>query len=187
MILKLASLEDTARLGRVLAGLVLEALEDARTAEPQAGFALLLQGDLGCGKTTLARSFVQALPGGSGAEVSSPSFTLCNVYPTRPQVFHADLYRAGPSPLPGEAAEALEREGEGCLLVVEWPEYLLPEDEPADALRLVFAGNSESAFDKPADACDKVRMLTLEAHGPCAARVLAGLAGALPPGSGQVS
>ncbi|MCR5257209.1 MAG: tRNA (adenosine(37)-N6)-threonylcarbamoyltransferase complex ATPase subunit type 1 TsaE [Desulfovibrio sp.] len=176
MILRLASLGDTARLGALLAGQVLEALAEQG---PDAGFALLLQGELGCGKTTLAASFVKALPGGEDAEVSSPSFTLCNVYPTRPQVFHVDLYRAGPGPLPDEAAEALEgRAGSGgAVLVVEWPEYLLPEDMPADAIAAAF----DLAFDKQGDACDKIRMLKLEAHGPCAARVLAGLGRALSP------
>ena len=178
MILRLAGLDDTARLGRLLAEAVQEAMAERR---PDAGFALLLQGELGCGKTTLASSFVRALPGGAEAEVSSPSFTLCNVYPTHPQVFHVDLYRAGPSPLPGEACEALDGgcggcgDGEGAVLVLEWPEYLLPEDQPADALRI--------AFDKQGDACEKARMLKLEAHGPCAARVLAGLGAALAPAS----
>jgi hypothetical protein len=63
------------------------------------------------------------------------------------------------------------------VLVVEWPEYLLPEDMPADAIAAAF----DLAFDKQGDACDKVRMLKLEAHGPCAARVLAGLGRALSP------
>ena len=161
MILRLAGLDDTARLGALLAQKVLE---------EGPGLAILLQGGLGCGKTTLARAFVQALPGGAEAEVASPSFTICNVYPTTPQVFHADLYRAGPSHLPDEAAEALD--GGNALLVLEWPECLLPQDMPGDALHI--------AFDNMGDACDKVRMLKLEAHGPCAARVLAGLAEALP-------
>ncbi len=180
MILRLESLDDTARLGRVLAEEVVNALAEQG---PDAGFALLLQGELGCGKTTLAASFVKALPGGEDAEVSSPSFTLCNVYPTRPQVFHVDLYRAGPSPLPDEAAEALEgRAGSGgAVLAVEWPEYLLPEDMPADAIAIAFDHPFDPAFDKQGDACDKVRMLKLEAHGPCAARVLAGLGCSLSP------
>ncbi|MBQ2475644.1 MAG: tRNA (adenosine(37)-N6)-threonylcarbamoyltransferase complex ATPase subunit type 1 TsaE, partial [Desulfovibrio sp.] len=85
MILRLKSLDDTARLGRLLAEEVVNALAEQG---PDASLALLLQGELGSGKTTLAASFVKALPGGEDAEVSSPSFTLCNVYPTRPQVFH---------------------------------------------------------------------------------------------------
>ena len=180
MILRLKSLDDTARLGRLLAEEVVNALAEQG---PDASLALLLQGELGSGKTTLAASFVKALPGGEEAEVSSPSFTLCNVYPTRPQVFHVDLYRAGPSPLPDEAAEALEgcAGSGGAVLAVEWPEYLLPEDRPADALAIVFDPACDPAFAKQDDACDKARMLKLEAHGPCAARVLAGLGYALSP------
>ena len=71
----LESLDDTARLGTLLAGMMQNA--------PQVR-ALLLQGDLGSGKTTLTRSLVAALPGGDQAEISSPSFTICNNYPTCP-------------------------------------------------------------------------------------------------------
>ena len=61
----LKSLDDTTRLGTLLAGMMQNA--------PQVR-ALLLQGDLGSGKTTLTRSLVAALPGGDQAEISSPSF-----------------------------------------------------------------------------------------------------------------
>ena len=53
---------------------------------------ILFYGDLGSGKTTFTRGFIEALPGGENAEVSSPSFTLCNSYPTTPSVIHCDLY-----------------------------------------------------------------------------------------------
>ncbi len=66
--------------------------------------ALYLRGTLGSGKTTLTRGLVAALPGGEDAEVASPSFTLCNIYPTRPALLHADLYRMGDN-----GAAAVER------------------------------------------------------------------------------
>ena len=70
--------------------------------------ALLLRGPLGSGKTTLTRALVEALPGGDQAEVASPSFTLCNYYPTTPPVMHCDLYRS-PGSLPDEIAEGLDK------------------------------------------------------------------------------
>ena len=83
MPLVLNNAEDTVEFGRMLA--------EAMSASPVR--SLYLFADLGGGKTTLTRGFVSALPGGEHAEVASPSFTLCNVYPTRPEVLHADLYR----------------------------------------------------------------------------------------------
>lgn len=123
--------EDTSRLGRAIAGLA------GRLSLPP----LLLQGGLGAGKTTLARALVEALPGGELAEVSSPSFTLCNIYPTRPESRHFDLYRLGqgdqdaglrparerPCELPYELFDALEEAEHGaCIVLLEWPE-LLPQ------------------------------------------------------------
>ena len=86
--LTLTTLEATERLGGLLA--------DSMCAA--ACRVLLMHGDLGSGKTTLTRALVARLPGGATAEVSSPSFTLCNHYPTRPPVVHCDLYRGGGVP-----------------------------------------------------------------------------------------
>jgi tRNA threonylcarbamoyladenosine biosynthesis protein TsaE len=107
----------------------------ARSLPPDAGgLALLMEGQLGCGKTTFTRGFVHALPGGNLAEVSSPSFTIVNYYPTKPPVAHFDLYRlegAGPE------EELLESLSSGDLLViVEWAEYLAHEYWPQEYLHL---------------------------------------------------
>ena len=117
--LKLASLEDTRAFGSLLARLL-----------PASGVrAVLLRGSLGSGKTTLTAALVRALPGGEEAEVSSPSFTLCNIYPTRPPLVHCDLYRS-PGSAPEELLEALD--DDAALAVVEWADSLdraeLPED-----------------------------------------------------------
>ena len=105
--------EDTMDLGRMLA----DAMRSSRVR------TLYLFAGLGGGKTTFVRGFVSALPGSGDAEVGSPSFTLCNLYPTVPEVLHADLYRlAEGGSLPEEMEDALE-EGDP-LFLLEWPEYL---------------------------------------------------------------
>lgn len=116
---------ETEALGRIIG----EKLIDARGTLWEGLRALYLRGALGSGKTTLTRGLAAALPGGGEAEVASPSFTLCNIYPTRPVLLHADLYRLGDAgaaalgELPEDMADAMD---EGALLVLEWPEYLAP-------------------------------------------------------------
>jgi tRNA threonylcarbamoyladenosine biosynthesis protein TsaE len=100
------------------------------------GLALLLEGPLGCGKTTFTRGFVRGLPGGTQAEVSSPSFNVVNYYPTVPPVAHFDLYRLGGA---GPDEDLLESFSSGELLViVEWVEHLPSELWPLDHLHFAW-------------------------------------------------
>lgn len=99
---------DTCALGAILAKLL--------ATEP---LPCLLRGDLGSGKTALIGQIVSNLPDGHLAEPASPSFTICNYYPTRPEVLHCDLYRLTDS-MPEDLLEFLQ-DGRGILLV-EWPE-----------------------------------------------------------------
>lgn len=104
----------------------------------RAGDVILLSGDLGAGKTTLARAILQGL--GHPGEVPSPTFTLVEPYaapPLRLPALHADLYRLGPGAVLDDLGldEALT---EGVLLI-EWPERL-PSGWFGDALRLHLAG-----------------------------------------------
>ncbi|HEX4178589.1 MAG TPA: tRNA (adenosine(37)-N6)-threonylcarbamoyltransferase complex ATPase subunit type 1 TsaE, partial [Rhizomicrobium sp.] len=75
----LPDLDATARLGASIAGGL------------RAGDAVALWGDLGAGKTTLARAILNAL--GVTEDVPSPTFTLVQSYDTHPPVSHYDLYR----------------------------------------------------------------------------------------------
>ena len=52
---------------------------------------ILLNGDLGSGKTTFVKEVVKAL--GSEDLVTSPTFTLLNTYNTKFPVYHFDMYR----------------------------------------------------------------------------------------------
>jgi N-acetylmuramate 1-kinase len=93
------------------------------------GDVVALRGELGAGKTTLARALIHALPGAQAAEVTSPTFALLNVYETaRLTVTHCDLYRLeGPE----ETSElGLEEAVAAGALIIEWPERAgaLPAD-----------------------------------------------------------
>src|SRR5205823_9531971 len=57
------------------------------------GCLVLLEGELGSGKTTLAKGIVAGLGVSSEEEVTSPSFTLVHEYGRERKVYHVDLYR----------------------------------------------------------------------------------------------
>jgi tRNA threonylcarbamoyladenosine biosynthesis protein TsaE len=98
------------------------ALGESLGRAARAGDLLCLWGELGAGKTQLAKGIALGL--GIDATVNSPTFILMNEYPGgRLPLFHVDLYRLA------DAADALaggvvdERQAEG-VTVVEWPERM---------------------------------------------------------------
>lgn len=101
----------TRRLGAIL----------AKTLRP--GDFLALTGDLGTGKTALARALIQARfgPGGQDEDVPSPTFTLVQTYETPDLLItHADLYRLD-DPQDARELGLIDALDEGALLM-EWPE-----------------------------------------------------------------
>ena len=92
---------------------------------------ILLESDLGGGKTTLTRGLTEAL--GSQEQVTSPTFTISQVYGSgRLEVHHYDLYRLGEIGLMNqEIQEVLSLEN--GVVVIEWP-GLATESLPADRI-----------------------------------------------------
>lgn len=86
--------------------------------EELAGWTLLLTGELGAGKSTLARAFIKAA-GHTGA-VPSPTYTLVEPYHlARGNIYHVDLYRvSGEDELRYLGWNELD---DGCR-IVEWPD-----------------------------------------------------------------
>ena len=106
------------------------------------GWLILLQGELGAGKTTLARAALEAL--GHAGTVPSPTYTLVEPYEVpRGIVYHVDLYRiADANELEFLGWDDL-REG---LLLVEWPERVPTLLDDADlAIALSYSGAGRNA------------------------------------------
>lgn len=115
MDLIITSAEQMKELGEQLAHLV------------RPGDVIYLSGDLGMGKTTLVQGIGQGL--GCPGNITSPTFTLMNVYPGRLTLYHCDFYR-----LTGDDAEQLgikELIGAEGLFVVEWSGTINPDILPA--------------------------------------------------------
>ena len=106
------------------------------------GDVLLLEGDLGAGKTTLAQGILAALME-KPESVTSPTFTMLQTYPVilkngqRGEAWHYDLYRVK------HAAEleelALEDALQQAVVLIEWPDRLVNLPPGAIRLRLSFS------------------------------------------------
>jgi len=117
-LIELAEEADTLALGASLA------------AGARAGRVLYLSGDLGSGKTTLARGLIGAL--GHAGRVKSPSYTLVEVYELSSlNLYHFDFYRFKDKT---EWVSSGFREyfGPDALCIVEWPERAAGLLAPAD-------------------------------------------------------
>lgn len=141
-----ASAESTRALGGLL----------AKAAAP--GDLVCLWGELGAGKTQLAKGFGAGL--GVTGTINSPTFVLMTEYSGRLPLFHVDLYRlAGPEEaIQGGLLD--ERQSTG-VTVVEWPDRL-------------GAALPDARLDVRLDGTgDEPRTVSLRAGSPSLARYLA--------------
>jgi tRNA threonylcarbamoyladenosine biosynthesis protein TsaE len=91
-----------------------------RLARVLDGAIVFLEGELGTGKTTLARGILHGL--GHAGKVRSPTYTLVEPYPVaQGMVYHLDLYRLG-DPEELEWLGLRDMLEGGALLLIEWPE-----------------------------------------------------------------
>jgi tRNA threonylcarbamoyladenosine biosynthesis protein TsaE len=114
--------DETQSLGRHLATLL-----------PNSG-VVLLTGDLGAGKTTLAKGIVEGRRAARAEDVSSPTFTLIHEYGDPVKVYHIDLYRL-------ETIDEARRLGledifdQSALVLIEWGERF-PELMPQNVIQI---------------------------------------------------
>ena len=141
--------EATSALGRALAG----------AAGP--GDVICLWGDLGAGKTHLAKAFGAGL--GVTDTITSPSFILMAEYAGRLPLFHIDLYRLADATDAFAGGLIDDRQAAGVTLV-EWPDRLGPA-LPVRRLDVVIDGSG-----------DEPRQVTLRATHPDLRRYLDALA-----------
>ncbi|HME20140.1 MAG TPA: tRNA (adenosine(37)-N6)-threonylcarbamoyltransferase complex ATPase subunit type 1 TsaE [Acetobacteraceae bacterium] len=125
------SARTTSRLIELPSLAATEALATSAAALARAGDVILLEGELGAGKSAFARAFLRAATGDPTLEVPSPTFTLVQSYDTRiGTVHHFDLWRLnGPAGL----AELGWEEARDGIVLLEWPDRL-GALRPTDAL-----------------------------------------------------
>lgn len=124
-----ASEEETIALGERIAG------ELPRRA------VVLLIGNLGAGKTTLAKGIVKGLGAAQPDEVSSPTFTLIHEY--SPGAYHIDLYRLDTAAQVATLGldEIFDRD---AVVLIEWGEKF-PALMPADRIEIRLRATGENS------------------------------------------
>jgi len=146
--LRTRSGEETMRVGQVL----------GKSLGP--GCIVGLTGDLGAGKTCLAKGIASAVTGVAAEDVTSPTFTIVQEYGGAATCWHIDAYRlAGPDDL---ALNGLDEclDGSG-IAIIEWADRIgtaLPDEHLSVVVDIV--GEQE-------------RRMSLRAYGPCHGAVLA--------------
>lgn len=120
---------------------------------------ILLQGDLGAGKSVLARGVARGLGVAPQVPITSPTFTLMNHYQARLDLYHFDLYRLS------DPDELLElgfddfAHGAGIALV-EWPERLGDASTPGLWIRMQHVGNQQRKLEFNAKSAVAEEILT---------------------------
>lgn len=107
------------------------------------GEILLLDGALGAGKTIFAKGVASALEIDTD-EVTSPSFTLVNIYEGRLKLFHLDLYRLNEG---ATAAHAVDLDellmDESAVFIIEWAERMGRYPLPPPVYKISITGDGD--------------------------------------------
>ncbi|CUH96290.1 hypothetical protein P22_2380 [Propionispora sp. 2/2-37] len=141
IICKTQSPEATFAFGKKLAGLL------------HSGDVLCLEGDLGAGKTLLVQGITAGLP--AAGPVTSPTFTVMNVYEGRLPVYHFDIYRLEhPAELQDIGFDEYTGSHVEGIAVIEWPDKF-PEYMPEENIWIIL-----SAGENPDE-----RVLSIQVHG----------------------
>jgi tRNA threonylcarbamoyladenosine biosynthesis protein TsaE len=137
-VFRTASEEETIALGEQIA------------AQLPSGATVLLIGNLGAGKTTLAKGIVKGLGAAEPEEVASPTFTLIHEYGDPPRVYHVDLYR-----LDDAAAVATlgldELFEKNAVVLIEWGERF-PELMPEKRIEIRLTAGADDAREIQVDS-----------------------------------
>ncbi len=111
----------------------------------QGSEVILLTGTLGAGKTLITKGIVNSL-GFDIDEVTSPSFTLVNLYKAKFDVYHIDLWRLSKDSDVAFAVGLDEiLENEKAIVIIEWAERLEGFIFPGKRLHIKIAGDGDEA------------------------------------------
>jgi tRNA threonylcarbamoyladenosine biosynthesis protein TsaE len=116
-------------------------------ASLQGGEIILLNGPLGAGKTVFVKGIASALEIDAD-EVTSPSFTLVNLYEGRLRLYHLDLYRLSEGAHAAHAVDLDELLTETrAVIIIEWAERMGSYPLPSPIWRVSIVGDGDEARD----------------------------------------
>jgi len=120
-----------------------------------------LIGELGAGKTTLVRGITRGL--GYQGRVTSPTFTLMNIYPAELPIYHFDFYRLEGNELSDLGLEEyLEQDG---IALIEWPQSGLASPERTGSHGILPDEALLIKIELTEDDYDRERLVTIFARG----------------------
>ena len=107
------------------------------------GTIILLSGEMGSGKTTLTKS-ICASQGIDPMSVTSPTYTIANVYEAEQNIHHVDLYRLNSE----DELDGFDRDdliSPDGLTLIEWPEFIEPllGKEPLLSIKMAALSDNE--------------------------------------------
>jgi len=109
----------------------------------RAPLLVLLSGELGAGKTTLAKGIISGLGAAREEDITSPTFTLVHTFTGPVKVYHVDLYRVSEV----QEFDSLGLEdlfAEPAIVLIEWPERMrLRTDWPVMRIDLEHVSEDE--------------------------------------------